>query len=720
MSVIHHHRSGLSFIARAVICIVVAVMPSIAVQAGATEGAGPTASGGSSGSYYDLFRQKKYKQAEAVLRRLVDLRPLSADIRWRLTVDLAKTQRYQGDGHGALKTLDQLSRSDRHRPMAEVESAWAHLLTKDRAAAQRDIDDLIHGKDAEGQCHGRYLVAGLKFKDERYVECIKQCKVALKSFGHVKLYHNPYDWELRRLRTNILKLMAEAKNRLIAQRYGDAYANYRIARFAQANEDYPRAIKYYQLVVASKAPILSDASGCYIGACLVSLGHIGDAATHWQSFIESDPKGLYRGEAMLGLGRMELLHVRNHSQLEQADHWLSKASTWDQALDGKSATATIKSIRKILKAFPLPKHRAVKDRFGNYYRKSVGPETIINRLTATWYLTDQRIHATLLHAFALIELGDQKNAAKAIDQVIQLGQGSDGILDLGDMPRRLAVEAKDGAFFVPPAIWKSLSPKYAMRLQLACYLLVAQQNHDAKQQFDAVYQAVHGHANHVLDWSVAQLGLAVIAFRSGGRNAALARLSTFENTLKHSPLAPLAVLWSANLYAGEAGGFSKAQKRYMWVVRQVPGSSLAPRALLSLAVAAANAGQDDLAQQACQRLLAHYPESVFAAAGRTLLRKFDGVHTKATPASYQPTNEPRGRIMPFDRHLVIPGDVDFTIDLGDYQAGDVLDYDISYTVRAGCALNHFWYSVNLDEPQPPAVEHSPLRFMRAPILVTAP
>ncbi len=89
---------------------------------------------------------------------------------------------------------------------------------------------------------------------------------------------------------------------------------------------------------------------------------------------------------------------------------------------------------------------------------------IVNRLTATWYLKEQRIQAALLHGFVLTELGRDHEASEAIDEVVALGQSEGGLLDLGDMPQRLAKDAEDGAFFVPQGVWRVLG----RRMPCAC------------------------------------------------------------------------------------------------------------------------------------------------------------------------------------------------------------------------------------------------------------
>ncbi len=280
-----------------VVLLVVAV-------AGAWAGDSPAA------GYHRLLEAGKFEQTEAMLDRLSHDARVLQDERWRLLVDLAKAQRHQGKGREALRTLDRLDRADRQRTPARIELAWAHVLEDELDQARPYVKSLAGSGEAEARCHGRYLLARLAFEDKQYQQAIEHGKRALRAFREVDYYHNPDGWELRQLKTDTRKLMEEAQHKVIAKKYGSAYANYRRARIAEASRDYKQAISYYRRVQEMDAPVLADAAGCYIGGCLVQLDHKREAVDYWQGFIKHDEEGLYRGEAMLKLGRLLLVEAQ--------------------------------------------------------------------------------------------------------------------------------------------------------------------------------------------------------------------------------------------------------------------------------------------------------------------------------------------------------------------------------------------------------------------------
>jgi hypothetical protein len=137
--------------------------------------------------------------------------------------------------------------------------------------------------------------------------------------------------------------------------------------------------------------------------------------------------------------------------------------------------------------------------------------------------------------------------------------------------------------------------------------------------------------------------------------------------------------------------------------------------MLSMAVAAANCGEDKIAIEACEGVLNSYQESRYGPAARTLLARLNGVGRTVSRSR----NELPGRLIPYERQLILPGFVDFALDIDRTNMGDILDYEVGYSIRSGCRLKSFWYRVSLLEPQPPPVGKSPLRFFRAPVLALA-
>lgn len=660
-------------------------------------------------SYRKLLGAGDYARAAAAIEQIRRSGKVPADEQWRLTLDLTKTLRFDGKLKAAGKVIEQLSGSDALRPSVRIEKAWLQVLDGQGVGAIAMLETLRIDSDVEVRCHAGYLLGKVLFEQERIQPCLDACDKTIRDFRKVDFYHNPYDWELLILRSELQKLRAKARDYNITHLFGDDYANYRRGRLAQIRGQYHDAISYFRLV---KAPILTDAANCYIGACLRDSGMVKEAAAHWQAFIQKDELGLYRGEAIYQLGEMYLLHSTDRSQLALAEQWLKRAVEWHDKVAGTTPPVTVDSIQAILKAFPLPPELATRDRFGNFHRGSAEPETIVNRLTSTWYLKDLHLQSMTLHAFSLFELG-KPGAKNAFVNILTLAHANPGLLALGDTPQRLMIDAQDGAFVIPRAVWTALPAETAMRLHLACFYLRVGKLEDAKSLFGQVYRITNGNTERILAWSVCQLGMAYVAFGQSRPNEAIDGLAKFETTLSASPLAPMGWLWAANIYAGQKEGLAEAQQRYAQVVKAMPNSDIAARALLSLALASENAGDRKNALSAASMLVKNSFDSRYQAAAITLISRMQGVQIRSARTGKD--DERPGRVIPFDRHLVIPGHADFSLDISQYAMNDLVNYEIAYTIRSGCHFKSFYYRCSIDEPQVPPVDKSPFRFLRAPL-----
>lgn len=669
-----------------------------------------------SSKYRDQLASKDYAEAARSLQALLRSNDVPADRRWRLVVDLAKAQRLAGNPTLALKTLSKLDEDSTRQPASRVEQA-SSLVTIDQG---EEAMATLHALEGHGHPEvgivASVLLAQADLDQGRFQSCVDRCQRAIRRASQADLYHNPYAWEVTAARDAAVRLLGLARDGLIETRYGPDYAYYRRGRLAEQRRKYEEAIGHYRRVAA---PILEDAAACYIGRCLHAMGQSSEAVSHLRAFIDKEPEGLYRGEAKVVLGSILADAAETRQELGQAQQMLSRARAWCLRIKTATPPVTVDSVREVLKAFPIPKKRSTRDRFGNFHRQHAGPETITNRLTSRWYLDDLRGRAGLMEVFVLAEMGRSGDATALVRELMALNQANNGgLLRLGDTPMRLAEDAKDGVFLLPRNVYRLVSETQGRRLREGCFWAVAGEHDRARSRLENVLREIRGNPGFRHDRAVAELALAHVEFESSRGEAAAARLERFETEFHDSPLLPLAMLYAANLHAGQDGGYERALEQYTWIVERVRKGDLAARALMSLAIAAANEGDDETAQTACNRLLKQYPDGDFAQAARAIQSRLRGLSTADGRRPISGSSEATGKVKLFARHLVIPGGADFTVDLSRYQSGDVLDYEIRYAVRAGCALKNFWYATTLLEPQPPKTTSSPLRFYRALALVT--
>lgn len=646
-----------------------------------------------------------YEKAAQALGRSADQPLRDGEERWVLLVDRARVIRLAGDAGKAQRALDRLTPEQAREPYARLEQARLHLLSDedaDRVAGRAELARLVHEATPLPAHGANYGLAVVDFDQEQYRACIARCDQVINGIRKLELYAVPDASELRYVLSEARRLRERARLALLAEELGDHYVHYRRGRHAQARGAFEDAIASYARV---EADILRDAAACYTAQCAAGLGLVDEAARLGQRFIDEDADGLYRGEAMLDLARLELIHARSKGQLEAARDRLAEALAWHQRVAQAAPPASVASIQNILARFPPPSRLTRRDNFGNYHRNHASSDTVLNRLTSTWYLQELHVHTALLHGFALNELGDRKAAMAAFEEAVELNEAYGGhIIDLGSLPKGFLADARDGALIIPPAAWRACSPEYAVRLHLGFLYLAINDTSRAEAFFDAVLDGRPAASEH--DRAAAVIGRACTAFASGKSDAALGPLREFDTRYAESSLRPLANLFAANILSGqrdEAAG-------------QAGKSALADRAWLSMAVAAYNHGRWEVAADTARRAGRSRSAGVRVSAQSVARLAQQRADDDASAARAGGRRE-AGRVVEVSRHFVYPGELDLRYDMSTLEPGDLLNYSIGFSIRAGCTISNFRQTTTIMEPQAPPVDESPLRFIRAPALL---
>ncbi len=670
--------------------------------------------------YRSLIHEGEYEKAEQALRGMAGKDLINGEDKWVLLVDLSRIYRLQGDQKKANNVLKQLSPEQAKQPYARLEAALLGIASADpqeKTTGQAEIVKLRYESDARVKQGANYQIAEHDFERELYDNCIRRCDTVIREIGSLKLYDYPDASDLRHLVRLARQLKERAQAKLLIQKFGEDYFHYRQGRLAQARGDYEKAVTEYGQV---QADILKDAAACYTAQCAAELGYIPEAVKFYQRFIEENPYGLYRGEAMLQLARIQLLHATTKGQLKTAETQLAAALHWHQEIARQAPPVSVASIQQVLAQFPPPDQFTKRDNFGNYHRNQAGPETILNRLTSTWYLQELQVQTALLHAFVLNELGERKEALTGFEKTLELNDQYGGyILSLGDLPKRLLADAQDGAFLIPPGAWGGVSANHAVHLHLAFLYLTINDAEQAAPLFEQVLKATTNKPDHEFDRAAATLGLACVAFENGKLDAALAGLRRFDTEYAKTPLAPLASLMAANILTGQKSeeSYREALQRYGNVAKGLSGTPYAERAWLSMAVAAYNRGDWGTADKSVRRAAAAKSES-YREAAKTLAGLIDSAQTAESRRQHPPrSTHGGGRVVEVARHFVYPGPLDLRYDMSQLNPGDVMAYQIGFSIRGGCVLKNFHHSTSILEPQAPPTDETPLNFLRIPCLL---
>ncbi len=668
-------------------------------------------------AYRTWLHRGELDRAEQGLRSLLSTGLIEGEHRWVLAVDLARIHRLNGDRDRAKTTLAQLAPEVASHPYARLEAAIQNRVGSDEQAAASSVSEFVRLRnelDPRIKQESNYQLALIDFEREAYDNCIRRCDGIIRDIARLDLYQYPDASELRYLMVQSRELKARAEAQLLILQFGDDYFHYRQGRFAQARGDYEKAIEFFRQV---QGGILREAATCYTADCILEIGRPTDAAALYRSFIDEEPYGLYRGEAMLKLARLQILHATTRGQLQAAEKLLAETLGWHEEVVRRAPPVSVASIQAVLAQFPPPDNYTSRDNFGNYHRNHAGPATVLNRLTSTWYMQELEVRTNLLHGFVLNELGQRRDAMARFERTLELNDryGSH-ILNVGNVPHRLLVEAGNGAFLIPPTAWNSLSREQAVRLHLAFLYLTVDDVDAAGPLFESVLANTTNTSQHEADRAAAVLGRACVSYHRGQTTTALNDLRRFDAQYAKTPLTPLAQIMAANILAGQSGEepFNEALRRYSDVARGLPGTPYANRAWLSMAVAAYNRSDHETARTAAGRVSS---SSAYHGAAHTLSVLIDNsesdVSKQRSPLSRQAT----GRVVPIARHFVYPGAVDLRYDIRQSGDDDLLRYSIAFSIRAGCALKNFRCATTILEPQAPPTDESPLVFVRVPLLL---
>ncbi len=296
-----------------------------------------------------------------------------------------------------------------------TDQPYKALLIFDWMAGQAKGLDLILA--AEG-C-GRALLARKEFQK------------AAASFRFALRYaRRGYDYpeEIQDLIRRLKAQLAKAERLADIDRYGEEFVRYRDAeRLRRVHHNFAEARAVYAEIV-KKWPetIYAEASRLYAAKCLVAMGKTDEAKRELHVFRQSDPYGLYRGEAAVEMGRIALEHDLAPTAARGA---FLLAETWLHEVQNRQPLAIDRLAvpEKARKVTAPPRREKSVDFWGNVKKNAIEPGQLVNRHTCPWYLDDLKEQCAMYLGF-LAFVGGKKDEA--------LGQYKK-ILDCDPQTRRL-------------------------------------------------------------------------------------------------------------------------------------------------------------------------------------------------------------------------------------------------------------------------------------------
>ena len=672
--------------------------------------------------YTALLLKGEYNDAERLIRRELRDNGLSDSEATILHIALVDALEGQEKEKKAADHIQSLPASLKKTPAGIMLVGKMLTFQKKYNEAIKQLRTMPAAQDVLLGVRGTLPLAFAYNETKAYKEGIEACQQILKRQGEV----SDSSPEAKELFTKVRKQLAILRDNWALAELGEDYQHYRRGRIAQANRKYEEAIEHYEKIVNN--PALKDAASCYMAESYMELGedHKGERA--YKAFIDANPYGLYRGEALVRRAYFQLIDGKNRSDLKQLLADLTQAVEWFETIETHQPDLRIGDMTFALKHFPAPDKYTRPGDIGGLVRDYAGPGTILNRLTAKWYLPLFHVQALVLKGYVEFEMMTKEEDAVIVQETFErihsLNRAYGGaFLQSSHLRHQLWYGMKTGSFLISPGAWDRLSPTYRREIRLASMFAACGEFESAQSLYRMVLKRdKDGKKMGREDRAAVHYGLAVCSFGEEDISKAIKYLQIFMDEEKRSIQAPDAWLLLANLQAPDADKFSLCTKLYSEVAKRSRDQELAAKAMLSMAIMAVNQGKNTHAAKACYHLKKHFAETAYAAAASTLLDRLyvgEGVVRDGLPIAdpKDVVDEERGLVQPVQAHILIPGKIKIHTNYDFTKPKDILRYDVTASPQSECiVIREFTLWHTIYEPQIPKAIGRQTSFLRAPAL----
>jgi hypothetical protein len=337
-----------------------------------------------------------------------------------LTADGTLVARVALDAKAPDKALDFVRPYVEPRDAYNPDHADCYLVTGDALLALgKPYDALVIFDWMAGQTEGVALVRAAEgcgkalLARKEYQTAVEAIEFAL-GYARSRYYDRPD--LVRRLEA----LLGEARRLADINLYGEDFVRYRDAERLRRVEGKWAAAREVYLEIIQKWPesIYAEASRLYAAKCLVALGKIEEAKWELAAFRASDPYGLYRGEAVLEMGRIALEY---DLAPQAAKGCFLLLQTWLEEVQDKTPLNIEKlAVREAAeKVTAPPAQEKYTDFWGNVKKNAVEPGQLVNRKTCPWYLDDLKEQMAMYLGFLAFVEGKKDEALAWYKKILE-------------------------------------------------------------------------------------------------------------------------------------------------------------------------------------------------------------------------------------------------------------------------------------------------------------
>lgn len=235
--------------------------------------------------------------------------------------------------------------------------------------------------------------------------------------------------EWRKLKAHIKELVTGLEGKLLGKEYGSGYGDYYMTLTLMQLGRYENAQKYAaKLAKENPKSIYGEAGKYYYACCTLKIPEsrkssrldagLEEGIKELKAFIKENPTGLYRGEAMMALGKIE---IEENWDIQASSRFYSDALKYFREARDKKNALGLYAVPDKVKTVSKPAGPITSlDKWNRTVRRTPGAKEIITPETAPWYLSESEREALFMVGFFLFIEGkfpEAKEAWKDLKQI---------------------------------------------------------------------------------------------------------------------------------------------------------------------------------------------------------------------------------------------------------------------------------------------------------------
>jgi tetratricopeptide (TPR) repeat protein len=364
----------------------------------------------------------------------------------------------------------------------------------------------------------------------------KEFQKALESFRFAVDYAREYAYDQEALIRRLEGLLRDAQRLADMDLYGEDFVRYRDAErlrrqrpqmspgLTGTNLRDTAAARSVYLEIIQKWPesIYAEASRLYAAQCLVALGKIEEAKQELAAFRASDPYGLYRGEAVLEMGRIALEY---DLAPQAAKGCFLLLDTWLREVQDKTPLNIEKlAVREAAeKVTTPPAKEKYTDFWGNVKKNAIQPGQLVNRKTCPWYLDDLKEQMAMYLGFLAFVEGKNDEALAWYKKILECDPTTRRLDTAGEWNdySRLKWGAEHGYLIAYPQELRLYNERQRLAIVLGDFHYVTQDFDRAADFFTDLLKGKHGMLKSAQrDYPLYAMGMAIYRgrWRPGGNS----------------------------------------------------------------------------------------------------------------------------------------------------------------------------------------------------------